>query len=75
MSKDFQDKRLVGRNCYLCSRGLKRSKVISFEKEAVINQFVGYLRDLGTPQHVIDKMLSNEDEFYQTALFNVYYVN
>lgn len=72
MTKDLQDKRLIGRKSYLCSKGLKRSEVITFEKDVLINEYCCYLRDNGTPESEIDKMLLYEDEIFNLSLHNIH---
>ncbi|MBO0453892.1 rolling circle replication-associated protein [Candidatus Enterococcus murrayae] len=73
MTKDMQDKRLIGRKSYLCSRGLKRSEVITFEKDALIKQHYCYLKEQGMSEPEIDKLLLNEDEFFYSSLHNIHY--
>lgn len=72
MTKDLQDKRLIGRKSYLCSKGLKRSEVITFEKDVLINEYCCYLRDNGTPENEIDNMLLYEDEIFNLSLHNIH---
>lgn len=72
MSKDFQDKRLVGRKCYLCSRGLKRSEVISFELESQYKQLFSYFIDRGYDKEDIEDMLSNDDKILYLSLHNIH---
>lgn len=72
MSKDFQDKRLVGRKCYLCSRGLKRSETIGFEIEAQYKRLYSYFLERGYDKEDIEDMLSDDDKIFYLSLHNIH---